>query len=71
MSVAQCPVDQSPDDVKKECLVVEDSKCNNSEESNSFSCKTENSARSSPKRPGWFGRGYAKAKKPSKKRRLR
>jgi len=71
MSVAQCPVDQPPDDVKKEYLVVEDSNCKNSEESNSYSCKTENSAPSSQKRPGWFGKGYAKAKKPNKRRRLR
>ena len=71
MSGPQCPVAQPPDNVKNEYLVVEDSNCNNSEESNSCSCKTENGARSSPKRPGWFGKGYAKAKKPSKKRRLR
>lgn len=71
MSVPQCPVDQSPDNVTKEYLVVEDSNCKDSEESNSYSCKMENSARSSPKRPGWFGKGYAKTKKPSKKRRLR
>ena len=64
MSGPQYPVVQSPDNVKNEYLVVEDS--NNSEESNSYSCKT-----SSPKRPGWFGKGYGKAKKPSKKRRLR
>ena len=69
MSGPQYPVAQSPDNVKNEYVVLEDS--NNSEESNSYSCKTDNGARSSPKRPGWFGKGYGKAKKPSKKRRLR
>ena len=71
MSGPQCPVAQSSDNVKNEYLVVEDSNCNNNEKNHSYSCQTENGARSSPKRPGWFGKGYAKAKKPSKKRRLR
>lgn len=67
----KCLTDRSPNIVKNEPQEQEDHNCNNSEENNSYSCKTENSSCSSPKRPGWFGKGYAKVKKSSKKRRLR
>lgn len=48
---------------------MEDS--NNSEESNLYSFKIDNGVCLSLKCFGWFGKGYVKVKKLSKKRRLR
>lgn len=71
VSVSQCTANQAPDYTKTEPLATEEHNCNDSEENNTYDCKTEKSVISAPKRPGWFGKGYAKVKKPSKKRRIR
>ena len=64
MTVPQCLAD--PNNVNNEAQELDHLNSNNREENNSYNCKTENSSR-----PGWFGKGYAKVKRPSKKRRLR
>ena len=44
---------------------------NSNEENNENNGKLEKDVPPSPKRPGWFGKGYAKNKRPRKRRRMR
>lgn len=69
VTVQQC--NQSLEYVKTDTVVTEGLECNNCEDNNSSCCKTEKGVLSNPKHPGWFGKGFAKVKKPRKKRRLR
>ena len=59
---------------KTECsesLETKDNICSSNEENNEYNSKMEKDVLSSPKRPGWFGKGYAKNKKARKRRRVR
>ena len=70
-SKPQSKMDPSPGIVKAESLENIKCCCNENDEIGSFDDVMEKRTSSSPKRPGWFGKGYAKYKRPAKKRRVR